>query len=151
MGTTGDDRHKRQQWPCSQLSRSDDEGLGPALNAPTLGVRPDGAGHSGGGAHSLRTGLPSRSEERWFDCNYGPPTPQKQASARQSSFSAALRRKIYNRFLAKARPDEDFRYRSKATARSRLVNAIAVLILHGRSFEVWIISPALCRLRRSFR
>src|SRR5437016_1204927 len=37
----------------------------------------------------FNTGLPSRSSKRSTDYGTGPPTPQKQASARQSSFSLA--------------------------------------------------------------
>ena len=64
---------------------------------------------------------------------------------------AKLGRRFYKRFFAKARPEELFRYRSKATARSRSLNAIAVLISQGRYFEVCGTSPLLCFNNRLFR
>ncbi len=49
----------------------------------------------------------------------------------------------YKRFLAKARPEGDFGYRSNAAAFSRSRKAIAVLTRHGRCFDVCGTSPRL--------
>ena len=66
--------------------------------------------------------------------------------------SSSLRSaKVYKRFFAKARPEGLFRYRSKASALSRSLNAIAVLISHGRYFEVCGTSPLLCFNNRLLR
>ncbi len=53
------------------------------------------------------------------------------------------------RFLAKAVPDGDLRYLSKATAFSSSSNATQVLIAHGTYFDVWETSPALCLAGRA--
>ena len=42
----------------------------------------------------------------------------------------------HKRFLAKARPEAVFKYRSNSAARTRSLKATAVLIRHGRNFEV---------------
>jgi hypothetical protein len=53
--------------------------------------------------------------------------------------------------LANARPDAVFNYCSKLRAGGAFVNAIAVLIRHGRSLEVCGTSSALCFASRAFK
>ena len=55
----------------------------------------------------------------------------------------------YSLTLANARPDADFRYRSKANARSLSENATLVLMRHGRNFDVCDTSPELCFCNRT--
>jgi hypothetical protein len=50
--------------------------------------------------------------------------------------SRSSRCNSYSRFLAKARPDGDFKYFSKAKALSSSENAIYVFNRHGLYFEV---------------
>jgi hypothetical protein len=46
--------------------------------------------------------------------------------------------------LAKAQPEPDLRYRSKATARLSSANSTMTSTCHGRPFAVWMQRPALC-------
>lgn len=50
---------------------------------------------------------------------------------------------------AKARPDPDFRYCSKSSARDESENSIVVTIRHGLPLEVCFDRPLLCACRRA--
>ena len=55
------------------------------------------------------------------------------------------------RFIAKALPDADLRYFSKANAWASSENATYVLTVQGAYFDVWETSPALCFFNRDHK
>lgn len=58
---------------------------------------------------------------------------------------------LYSRFLAKALPEEVFRYSSKSRALCLSANAMAVLIRQGLYLDVWGLLPWLWDLSRDSR
>ena len=66
---------------------------------------------------------------------------QKPKSCVNKDIKGVAGRSYYNRFLAKARPEEVLRYLSKSRAFCLSVKAIVVLIFHGMCLEVFLHFP----------
>src|SRR5216684_3028585 len=70
--------------------------------------------------------------------------PRSEPCAPRPPVEKGANAKCYSRFFINALPEADFRYRSRAVARSESERARYVLIRHGLHFAVCGTRPALC-------